>query len=1312
MRSSAPQWQRRLFKAKLVQCIILSLALLLLLNVWIHQQASQTHLIRNYEGASSVQHAVGASDRNQSLPNHHRLNNNHDKTREHGVSAHDLKLIQNPAVQKYLANVRQPTPSNETLIKANMAQSARHRFPQQYVAKKKSFLDFASAMPGFNNLSPQSPVMIWMPCFPGSGSELVLKILGALTGIPGRDIHSVKSGCNKPGTMVCKTHFPADGIGDPNKTQLDAQISPKVMLLVRNPATAIPSGHNWLWENDRAMRTHTEKMPLDYWRANRADVMDHGVFTIDKWFQVVDYWTSGNHSVGLTIPYEQLTNPETGPNLIKEMALFIIRQNHMDEHAFDEQLGNSTKLKDFWQSVVLGEAARHKRNTKRITKEDSYVPSYTADQKATLVNYIERIISKEALSSQLQSVLQTYIRDIRESPKIPTDTEEGILWSLKRNETWIKEQREKRRQRFPTKNHVLKKQNESSTFVQQHHMARRLAEIAPSHHYQIDHDIQKSSRKLGLSPTTVNVLARDGNAVIQYVVPSGRSCAINLYGLPRAFKSLVVPSLLKNIIAQNPTCDYFMHFYNKEQEGKSRSGQGGKLDSPETVKRALTEAVLQVNPEAIVRFDIDTDSTFQVKRRNIIEQVAKTKFTFNGTRQHLYIRGGKLPQETVNVLKMWHSQEAVWNLMKKEAHKNKHDYDYVAMLRNDVFFMTPINILDTSPFLSLANQTWAMAVVPGFGRFPVSDRMIYGPYSAVEPWASGRFVRLEEGAKLIQQMGPPPDLRPIIHSETFVSDIIFPQLEERGFFVVHHPTACFFRARADGTLWTSDCFKKSLPSIVRNLVGDGFNSVEKSYPRVKRLVEDILERKCGKLLAPKPRDGTWQMNCAQKDKSFGKYLTRALIFAFCASLLFVVYSKRARPRKTARSKFSTRAWDAKLVRKSRLSVFHLLAFALIPSLLGMVYIIQTPFATIDNQLVLPTEELVDIQNDQTLPLPSTVTQSVTQIGERLQDDLRTKTCAINFFGRPQFFESLSLPSIAQNVIAKNPTCDFYMHYYNSKQESTENIQEVFQVAVRRTNPRALMGFASDTEAGFVSKYNVNFQQEKKRIEVNSQLLASKVGFQEGEDLIQGRFFETAKLWHSQHAVWNLMKQSDKEYDYVAMLRSDMFYMTPINILDPSPFGLMANHTLSLAVVPGFSRIPVADRMIYGPYAAVEPWADNHLGNLKRILRSLRKTDVPAIHSESFVDAIVFPEIHKRGFFPVEHPHACFCTVGSNYTIQLSDCYWRSRSSIVFNMVGRSYNPIHRSYPKMKEKVEDILKRPCKRLVAGERKIMALDCGLV
>lgn len=62
-----------------------------------------------------------------------------------------------------------------------------------------------------------------------------------------------------------------------------------------------------------------------------------------------------------------------------------------------------------------------------------------------------------------------------------------------------------------------------------------------------------------------------------------------------------------------------------------------------------------------------------------------------------------------------------------------------------------------------------------------------------------------------------------------------------------------------------------------------------------------------------------------------------------------------------------------------------------------------------------------------------------------------------------------------------------------------------------------------------------------------------------------------KMWHSIEQVWNLMEQHAQQahitYDRVAMLRSDVVYMTPIDIWDTGTWGTVDQHN-QVAVIPG------------------------------------------------------------------------------------------------------------------------------------------------
>ena len=231
-------------------------------------------------------------------------------------------------------------------------------------------------------------------------------------------------------------------------------------------------------------------------------------------------------------------------------------------------------------------------------------------------------------------------------------------------------------------------------------------------------------------------------------------------------------------------CDYFVHYYNKTCESGGRSGQGGII-YPEPVL-LLKSAVKEVRKNSSIRvqFVADTDEDFEHEQRehflSIFEYNAgpSNHTTSNGVDTNPYFitnpkiaKSMKSKEVLLNILKMWHSQTKVWELMKKyeaiavndDSHKHLQEhqqpfYSQVAMFRLDVVYITLIDIykVPSEPaaqqglkpgwiptyhvtnlyFYDVQNRH---AVIPAFVSHPVNDRMIYGPYAAVKIWAAERW---------------------------------------------------------------------------------------------------------------------------------------------------------------------------------------------------------------------------------------------------------------------------------------------------------------------------------------------------------------------------------------------------------------------------------------------------------------------------------------------------------------------------------------------------------------------------------------------
>uniref|UniRef100_A0A7S2VA15 Uncharacterized protein n=1 Tax=Entomoneis paludosa TaxID=265537 RepID=A0A7S2VA15_9STRA len=285
-------------------------------------------------------------------------------------------------------------------------------------------------------------------------------------------------------------------------------------------------------------------------------------------------------------------------------------------------------------------------------------------------------------------------------------------------------------------------------------------------------------------------------------------CAVNLYGLPRSFKASVMPSLVQNVVRPNlpHKCDYFVHFDNADADTfNGRSDRIGKINPTEIL---LLEDVLNSEyakagiPRPLVSYCNTTPAEFQRKYKNLLHRI-NTETNENGDPIFQAYHHESYTNKTIeNIIKMWNSQQSVWNLMENNP-AGKH-YSRVAMLRNDVVYMTPIDIYETGNWTKQWDQDNSVSIIPHFARFPVNDRMIYGPYDAVKIWASGRFQRLDQHAAYIQQFSHMGDG---LHSERFLLNTIFPAIRQTGVSVQGKEGLCFLRVRADHSVRFSDCGK-------------------------------------------------------------------------------------------------------------------------------------------------------------------------------------------------------------------------------------------------------------------------------------------------------------------------------------------------------------------------------------------------------------------------------------------------------------------------------------------------------------------------
>ena len=297
-------------------------------------------------------------------------------------------------------------------------------------------------------------------------------------------------------------------------------------------------------------------------------------------------------------------------------------------------------------------------------------------------------------------------------------------------------------------------------------------------------------------------------------------CAFLFFGLPRAYQTLVLPSIIQNVLWPNAkyNCDVFVHYFYVTNEPEGRKNKGGAID-PEAI-RLLEPAVHAIaknysstlasadRPSRLpyVDFIYDTEEAFWIERNHTIQKYRNTKDK-NG--KYLYFpwaaKSYLYPSSLDNIVRQWHSIESVWELMERAMRQGIANYTHIAVLRSDVLFATPFDIYRTSWQTTEEDVTRnggpeRYAVTPPFGLMPVNDRLIYGPYAAIKIWATKRFDYIDHHVRHYPEPGYG------MHSERFLEASIFTAMvNQTGVEIVNNPDICFFRTRADGSAMISDC---------------------------------------------------------------------------------------------------------------------------------------------------------------------------------------------------------------------------------------------------------------------------------------------------------------------------------------------------------------------------------------------------------------------------------------------------------------------------------------------------------------------------
>jgi hypothetical protein len=318
--------------------------------------------------------------------------------------------------------------------------------------------------------------------------------------------------------------------------------------------------------------------------------------------------------------------------------------------------------------------------------------------------------------------------------------------------------------------------------------------------------------------------------------PNQERCALLFFGLPRAFKSMVLPSIVKHVLIPNArhNCDVYVHFFEQYEEAAGRKNRGGTVDPHEVylLEKAVQDVQDKYGPPPgartyrtpTVSFTYDTEADFWKARGAIIAKFQNTTKPEDGLPMYFPYEARTYEKSSLNnIVRQWHSIEFAFKLMEITGRQMGVQYSRVGMLRSDVLYMTPIDIamLDRGVIDSRNRHV----VVAGFAMMPVNDRMVYGNYEAVKIWATHRFALVEERAKARQEPGY------VMHSERFLNYTVFPEIWKAGYPVNVNKDICFVRTRADESAMISDCI---------------MSGTTRGWGKINKLarVESIVQRNC------------------------------------------------------------------------------------------------------------------------------------------------------------------------------------------------------------------------------------------------------------------------------------------------------------------------------------------------------------------------------------------------------------------------------------------------------------------------------------
>mmetsp|Transcript_28280 Transcript_28280/g.41033 ORF Transcript_28280/g.41033 Transcript_28280/m.41033 type:complete len:332 (-) Transcript_28280:687-1682(-) len=158
--------------------------------------------------------------------------------------------------------------------------------------------------------------------YPGSGARMTWNLIEALTGlVTGDDWNTNGHGRN---VVTVKTHYPQKN----GQLVSFADEIPRVVLIVRNIKNAMPSLHNFRYEDKHRLENHSTRAPLEAWIQWRNQFFAE---ELESWMQHLTYWVDKYPSTKrLVLAYEDMTDDRKGPISAVKIGSFLSQEKGVE----------------------------------------------------------------------------------------------------------------------------------------------------------------------------------------------------------------------------------------------------------------------------------------------------------------------------------------------------------------------------------------------------------------------------------------------------------------------------------------------------------------------------------------------------------------------------------------------------------------------------------------------------------------------------------------------------------------------------------------------------------------------------------------------------------------------------------------------------------------------------------------------------------------------------------------------------------------------------------------------------------------------